>query len=360
MHNTIPNTEIVPSQSSHSEEIIQESPQVIKTSLAAAVTLGLKGGSFYRKAKLTCLNLLLTYQEGCQGHCSYCGLENKRSDETRGTTFIRVTWPTYPFDLIVKRTKEQQTSLQRICISMVTHKRALADTLDLISRLRREVDLPVSALVAPTIIRKTEDLHKLKEAGADQLGVAIDTATAELFEKYRGKGVRGPHRWEHYWSILKSGVEIFGPGHVSTHHIVGLGESEKEMVMILQKVYDLGAVGHLFSFYPEPGSALAGREAPPIGQYRRIQLARYLIMNNYRRAEYMRFNDAGKVCDFGMEIEPFVASGEPFRTSGCPGHDGETACNRPYGNERPGRHLANYPFPPDPQDIEEIRNEIYD
>ena len=341
------------------EDMGLESPDVIQTSLAAAMTLGLKGGIFYRNAKLTCLNLLLTYQEGCQGRCGYCGLEQKRSEKTKGTTFIRVAWPTYSFDLILERTKQYQNSLKRICLSMITHKRAFEDSLNLISRLHSEVNLPISILCAPTLIHKTEDLQKLKEAGADQLGVSIDTATAEIFRKYRGKGVRGPHQWDHYWEILRTGVAVFGQGQVSVHLIVGLGESEQEMVTTFQQVHDLGAVVHLFSFYPEPGSALAEKATPSIGQYRRMQLARYVIMNDLASAKTMRFNSSEQVCDFGMDVEPFVASGQPFRTSGCPGNDGETACNRPYGNERPGITLANYPFVPNVRDVEQIRGELY-
>jgi len=336
-----------------------ESPEVIQTSLAAAMTLGLKRGTFYRNAQLTCLNLLLTYQEGCQGRCGYCGLEQKRSEKTKGTTFIRVAWPTYSFDLILERTKEYQNSLKRICLSMITHKRAFEDSLKLVSRLHREVDLPISILCAPTLIQTTEDLQKLKEAGADQLGVSIDTATAEIFQKYRGKGVRGPHRWDHYWEILSKGVTVFGQGQVSVHLIVGLGESEQEMIMTFQQVHDLGAVVHLFSFYPEPGSALAEKAAPSLGRYRRMQLARYLIINDLANAKTMRFNSSEQVYDFGINVEPFVASGQPFRTSGCPGKDGETACNRPYGNERPGITLANYPFMPNMLDVEQIRGELY-
>jgi len=341
------------------EDLDLESPEVLQTSLAAAMTLGLKGGLFYRNAKLTCLNLLMTYQEGCQGRCGYCGLEQKRSEQTKGTTFIRVAWPTYSFDLILERTKHCQNSLKRICLSMITHKSAMEDSLTLVARLHREVNLPISILCAPTLIHKMEDLQKLKEAGADQLGVSIDAATPEIFQKYRGKGVRGPHQWDHYWDILRKGVDVFGRGQVSVHLIVGLGESEQEMVMAFQQVHDLGAVVHLFSFYPEPGSALAERAAPSLGQYRRMQLARYLIMNDITSAEAMHFNSSQQVCDFGMDVESFVASGQPFRTSGCPGHDGETACNRPYGNERPGITLANYPFAPNRQDVEQIRGELY-
>ena len=34
-------------------------------------------------------------------------------------------------------------------------------------------------------------------------GIAIDAATEELFEKYRGEGGKGPHKWEKYWEVLE-------------------------------------------------------------------------------------------------------------------------------------------------------------
>ena len=44
---------------------------------------------------------------------------------------------------------------------------------------------------------------EMKKAGADMIGVAIDLATPELFDKYRGKGVGGPHKWDKYCSNIQ-------------------------------------------------------------------------------------------------------------------------------------------------------------
>ena len=48
------------------EDKKMESPEFMRMSLAAAMTLGFKQGLFYRNAKLYCINLLLTYDEGCR------------------------------------------------------------------------------------------------------------------------------------------------------------------------------------------------------------------------------------------------------------------------------------------------------
>ncbi len=60
------------------DESLLESPQSLRMSLAAAMTLGFKPGLFYRNARLYCINLLLTYRLGCSARCAYCGLSTIR------------------------------------------------------------------------------------------------------------------------------------------------------------------------------------------------------------------------------------------------------------------------------------------
>jgi lipoyl synthase len=335
------------------------SPEFVQTSLAASLTLGLQTGSFHRNARLTGLNLLLHYDEGCQGRCHFCGLSRSRPEGPRGKTFIRVEWPVYPLDEIISRAKNR-AQLERVCVSMITHPRALEDTLTIVRRLKKETDLPISVLASPTLIREPASLKRLSEAGADRVGIAIDAATPVLFDRLRGSAVGGPHRWEHYWDILQMAVEVFGRFFVGIHLIVGLGETEREMVEAIQKAQDLGASTHLFSFYPEKGSPMEKCAPPSLDRYRRIQLARWIV-NEGRGSYYgMDFDETGRVIDFGIDTDPLIRMGKPFMTSGCPGKSGKVACNRPYGNERPSGPIRNFPFPPEPEDMEEIRTQLTD
>jgi biotin synthase len=73
------------------------------------------------------------------------------------------------------------------------------------------------------------------------------------------------------------------------------------------------------------------------------------------------YTPEGKILDFGLDqkvLNDIIDSGEPFRTSGCEGYDGEVACNRPYANFRPGPDMRNYPFPPTPEDVQRIRRQM--
>jgi biotin synthase len=243
---------------------------------------------------------------------------------------------------------------------MITHRRSQGDVLDLTRRIRAGADLPVSILITPTLITEA-DLYDMKKAGADRVGVAIDAATREKFDDLRGLGVNGPHQWDHYWTIYEKAVQVFGRDRAGVHLIVGLGETERDMAEALGRVRDLGGFTHLFSFFPEPGSEMADHPQPPMGQYRRIQAARWLIDHDLSRFERMTFDEKGRIVDFGAasgELRRILADGQAFETSGCPGRSGRTACNRPYGNERPGPDIRNFPFTLEPDDLDKAWKEM--
>lgn len=340
-----------------------QSPDHVRLSLAAAMTLGLAGGSFHRGARLGCINLLLTYPDGCRANCAFCGLarENRpREDDPRYQKFIRVAWKTYPLAEVLDRCASAPPWVERICVSMITHPRAKVDTLEVCRRARSATSLPVSLLIAPTLLA-ADDLRAMRQAGTDRVGVAIDAATPELFETLRGRPVGGPHRWEHYWRIFEEALKVFGPGMAGVHLIHGLGETEKELAWAMDWAKGLGGCTHLFCFFPERFSALADQPQPPASGYRRVQMARWLIDQGLARAENMGFDHLGRLVSFGVApalLREALASGRPFQTSGCLGAPGEVACNRPYGNEKPGPDLRNYPFTLEPADLDLVAAQL--
>ncbi|MDI6800141.1 MAG: radical SAM protein [Actinomycetota bacterium] len=343
------------------KQAVKDSPEYVKLSMAAAMTLRLSSGMFYRDAKLYCLNLLLTYAQGCSANCSYCGLARERKGSYEDKSFIRVDWPTHALDTVIERlAKDYAGHVERICISMITHRRVLEDTLTITRRLKGETDIPISVLVNPTIISES-DFAALKAAGVQMVGIAVDAATEELFDENRGSRVKGPHNWERYWEALGEAARIFGKNNFGSHLISGLGESEREMAAAIQRVRDLGGRTHLFSFHPEEGSRLAKKEACEAGQYRRIQLARYLIDCDLSRAEKMQFDKEGRLSGFGLaedELNRVIDSGSPFRTSGCPSKTiKEGACNRPFGDGPPS-DIRSFPFKLNKNDVKKVRRQM--
>lgn len=342
------------------------SPQHVQLSTAAAITLGLMPGKMHRVDCTHCLNLLVTYPEGCRANCAYCGLARHREEERdfNARNFIRVDWPTASYAEIIRRVKAggDKGRFQRMCISMITHPQSGADTLALLGRWVAELPhIPVSILSNPTTMERG-DLAELKARGAEIFTVALDAATPAVFERTRGATVSSPHDWDRYWRAIGWAAEVFGPERFGVHLIAGLGETERELLEAVQRIRDLGGHSHLFAFFPERGSLMESWPAADPGQWRRVQLGRFLIDHAGARLERMAFDDRGRVADFGVgeqALAALIRSGKPFRTSGCPGSgDPEvSACNRPYGDSMPS-DIRSYPFPLDNGDLTRVGEQL--
>lgn len=344
------------------------SPAYVQMSTAAAITLGIVPGRMHRCACTRCLNLLLTYPEGCRANCAYCGLARHRERERAyaNRNFIRVGWPTAPLDLVIERVAEQgeATPFHRMCISMITHPRSDEDTRAVLAAWTRRIPratVPVSILSNPTTMTRA-DVQALLDLGADTFTVALDACTPELFARTRGKGVRSPHRWERYWEVFGFAAAIFGPGRIGMHLIVGMGESELQALTLCQELADRGGHSHLFAFFPERGSLMDHLPACPRPHLRRVQLGRYLIEYHGLRLDRFTFDALGRVVDFGLppeELDAVIATGLPFRTSGCPGKERPdvSACDRPYGDGPPS-DIASYPFAPGRRDLARVRRQL--
>jgi biotin synthase len=342
------------------------SPDYVQMSTAAAITLGVMQGAMHRTSCTRCLNLLLTYPEGCRANCAYCGLARHREAERdyADRNFIRVDWPAVPYDEVLEIMARGGDGgrFHRMCISMITHPRSDGDTRVVLERwVARVPHVPVSILSNPTTMTR-DDVRDLHDLGAEIFTVALDAATPEIFDRTRGHGVQSPHSWDKYWEILHAAAAIFGPERFGAHLIVGMGESERDVLTQVQAIRDLGGHSHMFAFFPEKGSLMDHLPAVPRQQWRRVQLGRYLIDYRGHGIERMRFDEAGTLVDFGVpaeELNRLVAAGTAFRTSGCPGKEAHdvSACDRPYGDSPP-RDIASYPFAPQRRDIARIRRQL--
>ncbi|MDH5545661.1 MAG: radical SAM protein [Gammaproteobacteria bacterium] len=341
------------------------SPEYVQMSTAAAITLGLVPGNMHRTSCTHCLNLLVTYPEGCRANCSYCGLARHREEsrDYADRNFIRVDWPTAKYDEVIERVKagQDKAAFERMCISMITHPNSDDDSMEMLKKWVKEVPhIPVSILSNPTTM-SYEYIREMKEVGADIFTVALDAVTPEIFERTRGKTVDSPHTWERYWQAIEWAAEIFGPEKFGAHLICGMGETEQEILDICQRIRDMGGHNHMFAFFPEQGSMMEDWEAVSPDQWRRVQLARFIIDYRGGNVRNMTFNSAGQVVDYGIErseLEELISTGVPFQTSGCPGKDDEvSACNRPYGDSSP-TNIYSFPFALNDKDVDVVRRQM--
>jgi len=325
-------------------------PERIRVSTGSAIVLGLLRGRL--DAKPTTIYLLTYRDEKCSANCGFC--PQARTSKGRADMLSRVTWPPFPTRQVLSRIKRvaKTHAIKRVCIQALNYPTVFDDILSLVGEIGSRVKVPISVSCQPL---NREKMKMLAEAGVDRISIALDAATEEIFDKIKGKLVGGPYVWERQREALRDAVKIFGEGSITTHLIVGLGETEEEIVQMIQWCVDLGVYPGLFAFTPIPGTPLENSPQPSLSNYRRVQIAHYLITRGKTRRENMIFDGVGHLVDFGVSEEELwhvVRTGEPFVTSGCPG------CNRPYYNERPGGPLYNYPRQPLPEEIREIERQI--
>ena len=297
---------------------------ILRLSIGSAVLLGIKRYKVF--VKPTTIYIMLG--ERCISHCTFCRQKAGSSDY-----LSRVKWIKVEAEELLNGLSKCD-DYKRICFQTLDYPNIMNDLLDIIPLIKKVSNKPISVSIIP-INRK--DMMSLKNAGVDTLSIALDAASKEIFNKTKGNIVKNRFTWNEHWQSLKEAKEIFS--NVTTHFIVGLGETDEDLVECIHKAGDMGVYPALFAYTP-----IKGKSALPLERYRAIQMARYLILKGCNN---MKFKDE-KLIDFCVEdevIKSIIKEGGVFMTSGCPN------CNRPYYNEMPSGPIYNYPYPPD-KDVE--------
>jgi len=325
-------------------------PKKIRVSTGTGIVLGLVDGK--TDATPTTAYLMTYRKTKCSANCTFC--PQARTSSGKAGMLSRVSWPAFPTKQVIDKLKEisDRNILRRVCIQALNYPEVFTHLQAIAKKVSETMSIPISVSCQPL---NAADMKHLAEAGVDRIGIPLDAANSELFDKVKGKLAGGPYRWRRQFELLKKAVNIFGRGFVSTHLIVGLGETENEMVDVIQNCVDMGVLPGLFAFTPIRGTRMENESQPSMQKYRRIQAARHLILNGISRSEKMLFDDKGQLVDFGVEkgiLTSIVQTGQPFLTSGCPD------CNRPYYNEKPSGPIYNYPRKLREEEVSEIQYQL--
>ncbi|NLV73765.1 MAG: radical SAM protein [Chloroflexi bacterium] len=299
-----------------------------RISSGSAAVLGLL--ELHMESAPTTLYLMLG--ERCQRNCAYCA-QASSSHADQGA-LSRIIWPEFPASDILTALPEAvvSSSIRRVCLQVTHNPAAMAQTLTALQTLRAASDVPVCCSIT---VDQLEQIETLLKAGADKVTLALDAATPAVYRATRGND------WAAACSLLEQAAMHF-PGRISTHLIIGLGESEREAIERLQWFHECGIGAGLFAFTPVRGTRLQDTAPPALGHYRRLQTAFWLIYVKGFAPTNFRYDEAGRLRSFGLnspELKAMLDGGQAFQTSGC------RDCNRPYYNERPGGVLYNYPRP---------------
>ena len=314
--------------------------------MGSALALGLAKGRI--DAYPTTAYILTHISGKCSANCSFCP-QARESHSSMGM-LSRVVWPIYA----LKETAEAidaSKSVKRVCIQAANYPNVILDILRIVQRIRDSSEISISVSCNPL---KREDLLTLRNAGVERVAIPLDAASSEVFQKCKGSDVKGSYKWVDHLEALKNAVAVFGREKVTTHLIVGLGETDLDLTVTMEEMVKLGIMPALFAFTPVRGTLLEAAPAPPVTRYRLMQLMQYYILKNGHHPSEASFS-SGSLAKLGIpeqELSDALSSGTPFLTSGCPD------CNRPYYNERPAGPIYNYPRPLTTSELAEVRQQI--
>ena len=296
---------------------------VINVSIGTASLLGLA----HAPMEVAPTTAYLMLGGRCLMNCAFCA--QARESEANALNLSRVTWPEFELRQVLARLPDAvvRGAIRRACLQVTVTADSFAQTLEVVGAVKAVSDVPFDVAILP---RDTAQVRQLLDAGVDHIGFGLDAACERVFRQVKGGN------WARSLALIEATARAF-PGRGAVHLIVGLGETEREMVERIQWACDLGLEVGLFAFTPVRGTHLANRQPPALATYRRMQAARWLLVHGRARMEDMTFAAGDqKLVHLGASLP---TGGEAFCTSGCPD------CNRPFYNEQPSGPLYNYPRP---------------
>ncbi|MGM0472428.1 MAG: radical SAM protein [Bacillota bacterium] len=308
---------------------------MIKLSVGTAHILGMK--RLRTDAPPTTAYLLIG--EGCSNNCSFCS--QAQGSKASKDDLSRVKWEEYEPAKIIEKlaAAADRGDVERICMQAVDNQQVEEEVSQFLEELTAKVDLPISVSKS---ISSVEEVGELLAAGVSNVNIALDAVNPEHHCEIKDGSYQ-----EKYELLLAAAREF--PNQISTHIIVGLGESEEEIIDLLVKLKELQVEVGVFAFTPLPGTKLANHARPDLHKYRRIQVANHLIdQHDFKLADF-EFS-SGQLIDVDLataELIDLLADGKAFHTIGCEG------CNRPYYNEKPGGVIYNYPRDMEEEEIKQ-------
>ncbi len=292
----------------------------------------------------------------CSMSCGFCA--QARTSHASALNLSRVTWPEFSLAQTINRLARavERGVIRRCCLQVTAGQGYFERTLGVIKAIKAATGVPLDAAILPPTM---DHVVELIAAGVDHVGFGLDAASERVFRRVKGGD------WTRSLRLIQETARRY-PGRATAHLIVGLGETEQEMVETIQALHNWGVIVGLFAFTPVRGTEMAHVPPPPLESYRRMQVARHLIAHGLARANDFTFSPEGpwsfgpvlvvqdkcpktkgRLTDWRLpQLPALLADGVAFQASGCPD------CNRPYYNERPGGPMYNYARPLSPAEIQ--------
>ena len=127
-----------------------------------------------------------------------------------------------------------------------------------VTAVKAAVNIPIQVQCEPP--RDLSWLDRLKEAGADSLGMHLEAATERVRQQIMPSKSKVPIA--EYMTAFEYAVSVFGRGNVSTYLLAGLGDTQAEILNLAAKLIEIGVYPFVVPFVPVQGTQLENHPTP--------------------------------------------------------------------------------------------------
>lgn len=169
----------------------------------------------------------------CIYHCKFC--TSPALDER----FTKGLEPDKVVAMILKAAERPDMKAVAITSAVVKDPQSTVDKLAyVISRVREK--LPSISIGVEPYIDRLEQVDQLKRAGADEIKLNVETFDREIFAK-----VCGEQDLDWILEVIAYAVKVFGRGKVTSNIIVGMGESDENVLDGVETLARMGCIATL-------------------------------------------------------------------------------------------------------------------
>jgi tRNA A37 methylthiotransferase MiaB len=165
---------------------------------------------------------------GCKMGCLFCRSPMLRNDERKWLTD----------DALVEMVRRKRKEVHAVALTSGVSNGIEAEIERMASCARRmKTEFPELPLGVEPLVDDERQLIVLRNAGADEIKINIQTADRAIFEKVC------PHlSYDNVLSMISKAAELFGKGKVASNIIVGLGETDRQVADTVETLASMGAV----------------------------------------------------------------------------------------------------------------------
>jgi radical SAM protein (TIGR04043 family) len=185
--------------------------------------------------------------------CAFCGIELTRGEQT-----IPVKTPAQLAEVCTAaRDLDGAVDVTLTTGSINRRDRGALYISRCATAIKEAAGLPIQVQFEPP--DELAVLDEVQRAGVDAVGIHVETFDPDVLRAVAaGKAQCGI---EGYFRCWERAVEIFGPGHVTTYVILGMGERPDLIEAGCRRAIAMGVYPFVVPLRPVPGTALA--DAPP-------------------------------------------------------------------------------------------------